>query len=95
MQRVVDRRQHHADTEPDRAGPLTDGGKSEVGGAVMRPYGSKVMLGKPHAFETLPFGIGDLLQGFVDALRLARRAPRFWYLDLVKQANSHETVPFS
>src|SRR3954467_8118159 len=48
-------------------------------------------LGKPHAVEALLFGIGDLLQRLVDALRLTLRGPRLRHLDLVEQANSHPT----
>ena len=92
MQRVVDRRQHHADAEADRAGALADRRQGQVRGAVVRPHRAEVMLGEPHALEALLLGIGDLLQGLVDALRFTGRGPGLGNLDLVEQANSHGTV---
>src|SRR6516225_7493362 len=92
MQRMVNGRQHHADAEPDRAGALADRRQGEVRCAVVRPHRAEMMLGEPHALEALLLGIGNLLQGLVDALRFAGRGPGFGDLDLVEQANSHETI---
>jgi hypothetical protein len=61
VQRVVDRGQHHADAEADRAGALTDRREGQVRGAVVRPNRAEVMLRKPHALEALLLGVGNLL----------------------------------
>jgi hypothetical protein len=92
VQRMMDRRQHHTDAETDPAGALADRCQCQVGGAVMRPHRAEVMLGKPDAGEALLLGIGDLLEGFVDALRFTGGRPGFWHLDLIEQANAHRIV---
>src|SRR5271165_2636451 len=51
------------------------------------------MLGEPHAFEALLLGVGNLLQGFVDALGFTGWGPGFGNLNLVEQANSHGLSP--
>ena len=89
MKRMVDRRQDHADAKADAAGALTDRREGEVRRTVVRPHRAEVVLGKPHAVEALLFGIGDLVQRLVDALRLTLRGPRLRHLDLIEQANSH------
>jgi hypothetical protein len=94
VQRVVDRGQHHADAEADRAGALTYRRKGQVRGAVVRPNRAEVMLRKPHALEALLLGVGNLLERFMDALRFTGRGPGFGNLDLVEQANSHGTASF-
>jgi hypothetical protein len=48
-----------------------------------------MVLGKPDAPKTHFFGIGNLLERLVDALRLAVRGPGFRNLNLIKQADSH------
>ena len=53
MQRVVDRRQHHADAETDPAGALAHRREREIRRAVVRPHRAEVMLGEPHAGKTL------------------------------------------
>jgi hypothetical protein len=50
------------------------------------------MLRKPHALKPLLLGVWDLLQRFIDALRLTGWSPRFGDLDLVEKANSHQIV---
>src|SRR5215467_5732698 len=88
----MDRGEYHADTQADSAGALADRRQGQVRGAVVRPHRAEVMLGEPHALKALLLGIGDLVEGFVDALRFAGWGPRLRNLDLVEQANSHETV---
>ena len=89
MQRVVNWREYYTDTKADGAGALADRRKRQVRSAVVRPHRTKVVLREPHAFKALFFGIGDLLQRFVDALRFTVRGPGFGDLDLVEQTNSH------
>src|SRR5260370_14290501 len=50
-----------------------------------------MMRRKPHALKALLLRVGDLLQRFMNALRFAGRGPGFGNLNLVEQANSHES----
>src|SRR5260370_15904611 len=50
-----------------------------------------MMRRKPHALKALLLRVGDLLQRFMTALRFAGRGPGFGNLNLVEQANSHES----
>src|SRR6516162_8685387 len=93
VQRVMNRGQDDTNAEADAARVLTHRRKGEVRGAVVRPHGAKMMLRKPYALEALPFSKGNLLQCFIDALGFTGRGPGFGHLDLIKQANSHRTVP--
>jgi hypothetical protein len=92
VQGAVNGGQDHANAEADAAGALAHGGESEVRGAIMRPHGAEVMLRKPDTRKALLFGVRNLLQGFIDALRFTLGGPGFGHLNLVKQANSHQTV---
>src|SRR5262249_30325567 len=62
--------------------------------AVVRPHRAEVMFGEPHALKALLLGIGDLVEGFINALRFTAGSPGFGYLNLVEQANSHGTVSY-
>ena len=94
VQRVVDRRQHDANAKANLAGALAHRCKCEVGGAVVRPHRAEMVFGKPHARKTLLFGIGNLLQRFMDPLGFTGPWPGLRNLDLVKETNSHGAVSF-
>ena len=92
VQGVVNGRQDHANAEADAAGTLAHRREGEVRGADMRPHGAEVMLRKPDARKAHLLGVGNLLQRFIDALGFTLGRPGFRHLNLVKQANSHQTV---
>src|SRR5712691_12863703 len=89
VQWVVDRREDDADPQADRAGALADRRQRQVGGAVVRPHRAEMVLGEPHALKALLFGVGDLLERLMDALRLAGGGPGLGHLDLIEETNSH------
>src|SRR5215472_17750050 len=86
---MVDRSQHYSNTEADPAGALADRSKGEIRRAIVRPHRTEVMFGKPHARKALLLGVGNLIQGLVDALRLAGGGPGLGNLNLVEQADPH------
>src|SRR5262245_25320665 len=89
---MVNRGQDHANAKTDAAGALTDRRQGEVRRAVVRPDGTEVVLGKPHAGKAHLLGVGDLLQGFIDTLGFTLRGPGFGDLNLVKQAKAHRIL---
>src|SRR6185437_3310944 len=94
VQRMMNRRQNDADAQANPAGSLTDRGKRQVRGAIMRPHRTKMMLGKPDAGKALLLGEGNLFQSLIDALGFTGWGPGFGHLDLVEQTQFHGTASF-
>src|ERR1700726_5204099 len=92
VQRMMDRRQHDADAEADALGALADCRQCQVGRAIVRPYRSEMVLGKPYSGEALLLGERNLLERLIDALGFALRGPRFGHLDLIEKTQSHRAL---
>ena len=92
VQRMVDRRQNHADSQPDAGRTLADGRQGQVWRTVMRPHRPEVVLGKPNAVEALLLGVRNLLQRLPEPPGLGLGAPGFRDLYLIEQSEFHSIL---